>query len=85
MPAGNIETILQLAYKMYPRKKSEILFCLFVFLIQQVERTQQNWEKKTFLVGYRCYFKDDIGMVIPKGIMLLRAELMNSSLFLRSL
>ena len=32
MPAGNIETILQLAYKMYPRKKkwdSFLFVCFF--------------------------------------------------------
>lgn len=46
---------------------------MYFFLIKQVEKSQQNWGK--MMNGYRCYFKDSIGVVISKSIILLRAEL----------
>ena len=56
---------------MYSRKNNVFLF--YFFLIKQVEKSQQNGEK--IMAGYTCYFKDSIGVVISKNIILLRAEL----------
>lgn len=42
---------------------SEEKKCFYVFLISS-EKSQQNWGK--MMNGYRCYFKDNIGVVISR-------------------